>query len=66
MPGGVCPKCNQQTFYEIGYKGECSKCGYKMTVPPNGGKGGKGQKCYNCKLFTVFNGKCTKCGARYE
>ena len=66
MAGKLCPKCNQQTFYETNFGRECTKCGYRMTLPPNAGKGGRGQKCSNCGLLTVFNGKCTKCGAKYE
>lgn len=66
MAGMVCPKCNRQTFFKTSSGRECTKCGYKMIVPSNGGKGGKGSKCYNCGRNTVFNGKCTNCGAIYK
>ena len=66
MPGMVCPKCGAKTLFEKPYGGLCSKCGCKMVVPANDGKGGKGQKCSNCGRFTVFEGKCRKCGAKYE
>ena len=61
-----CPKCGQHTFSVYGYQGECSNCGYTMKAPPNEGRGGRGQKCVHCGRWTVFNGKCTNCGARYE
>ncbi|MDE7432564.1 MAG: hypothetical protein K2N34_11725 [Lachnospiraceae bacterium] len=72
MAGRKCPKCNQLTFFVSGGSGECKKCGCKMTVPPNEGKGGKGKKCLNCGRFTVFkeagsnNSKCNYCGAYYK
>lgn len=66
MAGMSCPKCGESTFFENQFGRVCSKCGYTMTVPANGGKGGKGQKCCNCGQFTVFNGKCRSCGAKYN
>ena len=55
MPGKICPRCNQYTFFETTNGRKCTKCGYTMTVPANDGKGGRGQKCSNCGQFTVFN-----------
>jgi len=66
MAGRLCPKCGKWTFFETPIGRECTKCGYKMNVPPNNGKGGQGKKCYNCGKNTVFNGKCTNCGAYYK
>ena len=66
MAGKRCPKCNQLTFFVNGRIGECKKCGYKMQVPANEGKGGKGKKCLNCGKFTVFANICSYCGARYK
>lgn len=66
MAGKLCPQCNQFTFFKTTYGGKCTKCGYTMNVPPNEGKGGKGQQCLNCGAFTVFNGKCRNCGATYS
>lgn len=65
MAGQKCPKCGESTFYETTNGRKCSKCGYTMYVPPNGGKGGLGKKCNACGRQTVFNGKCTNCGAKY-
>jgi tRNA(Ile2) C34 agmatinyltransferase TiaS len=39
MPGKLCPKCSQLTFFEAKTGRKCSKCGYTMTVPPNEGRG---------------------------
>lgn len=66
MAGKKCPKCNQLTFFMNGRTGECKKCGYKMQVPANEGKGGKGKKCLHCGKFTVFDNVCSNCGARYK
>lgn len=66
MAGKTCPNCGANTFFEKQFGRECSQCGYKMIVPANEGKGGKGQKCSNCGQFTVFNGKCRSCGAKYN
>ena len=66
MAGKVCPNCGEQTFFEKTFGRECSRCGHKMILPPNSGKGGRGQKCSNCGKLTVFNSKCTNCGAKYE
>jgi len=66
MAGMTCPKCGKPTFFETTFGRECSKCGAKMVVPPNGGKGGQGRKCSNCKKYTVFGNKCTNCGATYS
>ena len=66
MAGKLCPNCNELTFFKTtGNNRECSKCGYKMTVPINKGKGGRGKKCSNCGRLTVFDNKCTSCGATY-
>ena len=66
MAGKMCPKCGEPTFFEKPFGRECSRCGHNMILPANGGKGGKGQRCTNCRQFTVFDGKCRNCGARYE
>ena len=66
MPGKKCPNCGELTFFGNDAKRECSECGYTMTVPPNDGKGGKGTKCSSCNKQTVFNGKCSNCGAIYR
>lgn len=60
-----CPKCGKPTFFESPTGRRCTKCGYTMYVPPNGGLGGRGKKCTHCGKQTVFNGKCTHCGAKY-
>nr|WP_317403983.1 hypothetical protein [uncultured Helicobacter sp.] len=65
MAGSKCPQCGKLTFFGTSYEKRC-KCGYQMKVPPNGGKGGKGNKCSNCGAHTVFNAKCTQCGAKYS
>ena len=65
MPGKKCPKCGQMTFYESPSGGRCTKCGFKMNVPANEGKGGRGKRCLNCGQYTVFNNKCRNCGASY-
>lgn len=66
MAGKLCPECGKQTFFKTATGRECSKCGCTMKVPPNNGKSGKGKLCANCDNYTVFNGKCTKCGAEYK
>lgn len=70
MAGKLCPKCGKFTFFETTTGRKCSKCGYTMIVPAlnNDGSrtGGKGTKCSNCGKFTVFNNKCTNCGAQYK
>lgn len=66
MPGMRCPKCGEQTFFQTPKGRKCSKCSYEMTTLPNSGKGGQGKRCFNCGRNTVFNGKCTKCGAVYK
>lgn len=65
MAGKLCPNCGERTFFETLNGRECSKCGWKMTIPPNEGKGGRGKKCSHCGSYTVFNGKCSNCGAKY-
>ena len=62
----MCPKCGERTFFESPNGRRCSQCGYQMILPANNGKGGRGQKCLNCGQFTIFDGKCRNCGARYE
>lgn len=66
MAGQVCPKCRKKTFFQTGTGRKCTNCGFEMKVPPNGGKGGPGQRCSNCGRLTVFNGKCSHCGATYK
>ena len=66
MPGMMCPKCGKMTFFQIPTGRKCSKCGYEMFVPPHNGKGGLGKRCHNCGKNTVFNEKCTSCGATYR
>lgn len=65
MAGKLCPSCGQYTFFSKSYGRECTKCGYKMILPVNSGKGGKGIKCTNCGKQTVFNDVCRNCGAQY-
>ena len=66
MAGMMCPKCGKATFFQTPTGRECSKCGHKMIVPSNNGKGGQGKYCYNCGKNTVFNSKCTSCGTIYK
>lgn len=66
MAGKMCPKCGKATFFETPTGRECSKCGASMKNPANSGKGGMGRKCSNCGKSTVFNNKCTSCGATYN
>lgn len=66
MAGMKCPKCGKFTFFETSTGRKCSSCGHTMFVPPNGGMGGKGKLCLNCYKNTVFNGRCTNCGAIYK
>ncbi|GHS92501.1 hypothetical protein AGMMS50276_00530 [Synergistales bacterium] len=66
MAGKLCPKCGELTFFESKDGRECTKCGYKMTLPPNDNKGGQGRKCSNCGKMTVFADKCRNCGAKYS
>lgn len=53
-------------FFVNGRNGECKNCGCKMQIPANEGRGEKGKKCLNCGSYTVFNGVCSNCGARYR
>lgn len=64
MAGKSCPKCGKFTLFETSTGRKCTKCGYTVYLPPNGGMGGLGKKCPICGKMTVFNNKCTKCGAR--
>ncbi|MDE6671028.1 MAG: hypothetical protein K2K16_02405 [Ruminococcus sp.] len=64
MAGKLCPKCGNFTLFETLTGRKCTKCGYGVYVPPNNGKGGRGQKCPICNSMSMFNGKCTKCGAK--
>ena len=66
MAGKMCPRCGEYTFFETPTGKKCTRCGYEMIRPVNNGKGGKGQKCSDCGQFTVFDGKCRNCGARYQ
>ena len=65
MKKTTCPQCGRDTFFETPVGRKCSQCGYTMTVPANCGKGGKGQRCRNCGMHTVFDGKCRNCGAKF-
>ena len=66
MAGKMCPRCGQYTFFSKPDGRVCTKCGYKMVVPPKEAPGGgKGRKCPNCNKFTVFNNKCRSCGAMF-
>lgn len=65
MAGKMCPKCGQYTFFTRPNGRECTKCGYKMVIPANGGKGGRGQLCPNCGKLTVFKDTCRNCGAKF-
>lgn len=65
MAGKRCPNCGEMTFFETSTGRECTRCGYKMIVPANDGKGGRGDKCSYCGRYTVFDGKCRNCGAIY-
>ena len=79
MAGKSCPnsECEQQTFFLVSGSDvdrKCSKCGYTMKLPRNGGKGGRGKKCVNCGKSKVFKDpavgsnklKCNGCGAEYQ
>lgn len=72
MAGKVCPNCEQMTFHKTPKGRKCSQCEYEMVVPPNGGKGGKGQECPNCGKHTVRavagqdnRWQCNGCGATF-
>lgn len=43
---------------------KCTKCGLVVKMPPNDGKGGKGQKCPICGKQMVFKNACQNCGAK--
>lgn len=66
MAGKKCPRCGNATFFETSTGGSCSKCGFTRFDPPNDGKGGKGTRCLKCGKYTVFNGVCRECGAKYN
>ena len=66
MAGQKCPKCAKLTFFIKGVEGKCNECGYKMNVPPNDGKGGKGGKCPFCHKHRVFNEICSECGQNFS
>ena len=66
MAGKICPNCGELTFFNKPTGRECSKCGFKMIIPANEGKGGRGNRCSNCGKLTVFNGKCRSCSAEYK
>jgi NMD protein affecting ribosome stability and mRNA decay len=65
MAGKVCPNCGEQKFFQSPTGRLCNGCGYTMTLPANGGKGGQGRRCSNCNENKVFNSKCRGCGAVY-
>lgn len=64
MAGKICPKCGKPTLFETPTGRKCSQRQYEVYSPPNGGKGGQGRKCPICGRQTMFNGKCTNCGAK--
>jgi hypothetical protein len=64
MPADQCPRCKETTFFEQLNGRKCRRCGYTMIVPVNGGRSGKGKKCAVCGHFTVFDAKCSECGAK--
>lgn len=69
MAGMKCPNCGELTFFQNPRGRKCTKCGYTMTVPcgTDGiSKGGRGMRCSNCGRMTVFNDRCTSCGAKYR
>lgn len=66
MAGKLCPKCGKFTFFSTTNGRKCTKCSYTMTLPPNSGRGGRGKKCSHCGKMTVFNNKCSSCGATYS
>lgn len=66
MAGKICPNCGKFTFFLSIDGRKCTNCGFTMILAPNEGKGGKGKKCSNCGKNTVFNNKCTSCGATYS
>lgn len=69
MAGMKCPACGQLTFFQTATGRKCTKCGFIMKVPNYNadgiGTGRRGTRCSNCGRLTVFNGKCTFCGAHY-
>lgn len=66
MAGALCPNCGKRTFFTIANGKSCTKCGYTVVVPVNGGIGGRGKQCPICKRYTFFEGVCTNpaCKAR--
>jgi DNA-directed RNA polymerase subunit M/transcription elongation factor TFIIS len=65
------------TFHRKPTGRKCSKCGYEMKVPPQGGTGGRGRFCPNCKEYKVRpyvkkgevksnKLRCTGCGAEFS
>ena len=70
MAGMACPKCGQLTFFETARGRKCTKCGYQAIVPIRNqdgiSSGGKGKQCSICRKHTVFNGRCTNYGTKYE
>lgn len=65
MAGAICPHCGKPNFFTLGGVSKCTACGCMMTIPPLNGQGGKGQKCPNCKRYTVFKDRCFTCGATF-
>ncbi len=65
MAGKMCPSCGNYTFFLSPEGRTCTRCGFRMVLPVNSGRGGKGQKCPNCGKQTVFNKKCRNCGAQF-
>lgn len=66
MAGKMCPECGEMTFFKTPTGRKCSRCGYEMILPSNNGKGGRGTRCPNCGKLTVFNNRCTTCGAEFR
>ena len=43
MAGKLCPNCGNQTLFATSTGRKCTKCGYEIVVPTNGGKVEKGE-----------------------
>lgn len=65
MAGKRCPNCDKQSLFTKGNTMEC-KCGFQANVPPNNGRGGRGEYCVNCGHYKVRNNTCGNCGTTYK
>lgn len=65
MVGKMYPKCGQYIFFVRPDGRACIKCGYRILLPTNEGKGGRSQKCPNCGKQQVFNNVCRNCGVQF-